>query len=537
MNAVNKKYILIILAVCGAIFFSHLETIYVNIMEARNFITAREMLQYGHWLHTTMNLEPRYEKPPLPTWLTAISAAVFGMKSLFGLRLPAALSATFLIGTSYFLSDKILNNKKQALINALILATSFYIIFSGRNGQWDIFAHAFMMLAIYTFFIVFTSEEKRWKDWLLIGLFLGFSFMSKGPVSFFALLLPFLIAYGIVYKYNGFRKKWTPLLTSLILFAIVGLSWGIYIYFTDSHAAETIADKETLAWSNRNIRPWYYYWSFFTQSGLWTFFSFIALLYPFMIKRVADKKAYRFTFLWTVITVVLLSLIPEKKSRYLLPVLIPMALNTGFYIHYLIQKGKLIQKTDIYIATFGFGLIGLICVGFPFAGYFFLKNSLDGFWLPYIVTSAVLFSIGIILFQNLIHKNFERVFYATIAMMCAILLFGFPLAKTLYNNPGFNNISNLRNITAARNLPLYSYNGISPELIWELGEPAKVVTSTEKFPENEPFGLLVTEGIPEKFYQQYTIQALDTFDINYIHPSKKGYKKRLTAKFYVVSKK
>ncbi len=88
----SRSYLLAIALVCLAIFFPHLSVVEVNIMEARNFITAREMLEYGNWIHTTMNLEPRYEKPPLPTWMTAVSGAIFGMKNLFGLRLPAVLS-------------------------------------------------------------------------------------------------------------------------------------------------------------------------------------------------------------------------------------------------------------------------------------------------------------------------------------------------------------------------------------------------------------------------------------------------------------
>lgn len=69
----------------------NLKVLDVSIMEARNFITAREMVQDGNWLLTTMNGEPRYEKPPLPTWLTAVSGLLFGIKSTFALRLPAIL--------------------------------------------------------------------------------------------------------------------------------------------------------------------------------------------------------------------------------------------------------------------------------------------------------------------------------------------------------------------------------------------------------------------------------------------------------------
>ncbi len=80
----NRSYLIALALVSLAIFFPHLDVVEVNIMEARNFITAREMLDYGNWIQTTMNLEPRYEKPPLPTWLTALSGSIFGMKSLIG---------------------------------------------------------------------------------------------------------------------------------------------------------------------------------------------------------------------------------------------------------------------------------------------------------------------------------------------------------------------------------------------------------------------------------------------------------------------
>ena len=97
-----------------------------------------------------------------------------------------------------------MSNDKQAFVSTLILSTSFYIIFSGRNGQWDIFAHAFMIFAIYHLFQAFESDKSQWKNWVLAGIFMGLSFMSKGPVSHFALLLPFLISYGIVFKYKNF---------------------------------------------------------------------------------------------------------------------------------------------------------------------------------------------------------------------------------------------------------------------------------------------------------------------------------------------
>ena len=131
-------------------------------MEARNFTTAREMLHDGNWLLTTLNGEPRYQKPPLPTWLTAISAAIFGLKSLTALRLPAALITVVLIVFSYILALKFTRSRTYSFISSLIMATSFYIIFAGRNGQWDIFTHGFMMVCIYQLYLFFTLEKQKY---------------------------------------------------------------------------------------------------------------------------------------------------------------------------------------------------------------------------------------------------------------------------------------------------------------------------------------------------------------------------------------
>ena len=65
-----KQWLLLAIVCCCA-FFVHNEAIFVDIMESRNLITAREMVYDGNWLTPTMNGELRLEKPPLPTWIAA----------------------------------------------------------------------------------------------------------------------------------------------------------------------------------------------------------------------------------------------------------------------------------------------------------------------------------------------------------------------------------------------------------------------------------------------------------------------------------
>src|SRR5690554_2901704 len=179
----NRNFIILLLLISSALFMVNLDVVFVNIMEARNFITAREMIIDGNWVFTTMNAEPRYEKPPLPTWLTAFSMLTFGMKSLFFLRLPAAIMGVIIVIFSYKLLDKITQNKFLSFIAGLITATSFYIIMSSRDGQWDIFAHAFMLVSIYYFYMLCTHSKKLWRYTILGALFFGFSFLKIGRAS------------------------------------------------------------------------------------------------------------------------------------------------------------------------------------------------------------------------------------------------------------------------------------------------------------------------------------------------------------------
>lgn len=542
MNLIQEKnYVWILVIVCFFIFFMNLDVLYPNIMEARNFITAREMVTDDNWLLTTMNGEPRYEKPPLPTWLAAIAGMLFSFDNLTALRIPSAIITLILVLFSYRLGVYFLKDKKQAFISSLILASSFYVVFAGRNGTWDIFAHSFMMIGIYYIFQFFSSDEKIWRNALLAGTFIGISFMSKGPVSHFALFLPFVIAYSIVYKYSNFKKKWLPLMGLLIVATVISIWWPYYISVMDGETAKAIAEKETTAWKDRNVRPFYYYWSFFVQSGVWTVVAFVGLLYPYLKSRVENLKAYKFSLFWTLASVVLLSLIPEKKSRYLLPVLIPLAFTTSFFISYIFKAFKErmnnYERIPVYL---NFGLIGLVGVAFPIVGYIFLKNNLDGFYVRFIVTSLVLVAIGYFILKYLYQRNIQRVFYLIVFFLMTAVTFGFPLANAFLGNPKYNSLRDISRKAETEQIPVYMFNIQSPELVWDYGGKVPLLHSHDlTIPKEKTFKTLVMIGAKkslEEAFPNAKITYLETFDLNPIDSTKSGYKDRLRTDMYLVSR-
>ena len=544
MSKLIHNHIFWLLLISCFMLIPHLSVIEVNIMEARNFITAREMVSNNNWILTTINDLPRYEKPPLPTWLTAISGLFFGFENIFGLRLPVVFITLLLVFSTYKLSKKLGLRQQQNFHNGLILITSFYIYFAGRDNQWDMYTHSFMMVCIVFIWKFLNDKNYIFLNAILAGLFFGFSFLSKGPISVYALLLPFLIAYGLTYKFDLNGKKFYIFLILFIGFGI-GLSWPLYVRYIDPETVARVTKLESSRWGNYNIRPFYYYWSFFAQSGIWTVPSLIALLYPYLKTRVSNLKAYQFTLIWTLTSLVLLSIIPEKKSRYLLPILIPMALNTGFYIEYLIRSFKnsnlKIEKRVVY---FAFGLIAIICFAIPIVLFIKIKNNIAGFEFWLIGLTISLFILGYILFQNLRKKDFLMVFYAFVGVQVAVILFGVPLTKAVLINPEYHSAKELKKFEKELGIKTYEMSSFTPEIVWDYGHSIPVVlnekTNILNFPLEKKFGILASKTdsiLSKKKLENYNLKKITTVDLNRVPRESKKHNVRLFRIYYLATKK
>lgn len=533
---------LVIFLVWAGIFLPHLAVLPVNIMEARNFITAREMLQDGNWLLTTMNGLPRYEKPPLPTWLTAFSAAIFGLKNIAALRFPSALMALLLIFFTRKLCLHLGQSKRFALHVSLIVATSFYVIYAGRDGSWDVYAHAFMMGGIFYLYKFLANADKLYRNALFSGVFIGLSFMSKGPVSHFALLLPFLMAYGVVFRFQSLKKKLFPLFLLLISALILSAWWPLYVYLFDRSAAETIAEIEGNAWVSNSVKSVFYYWSFFTQSGIWTIPAFVSLLYPYLKTKVSNPKVYRFTFLWTIFAVLLLSLIPEKKARYLFPVLIPLAANLAFYIEYLFNEFKNLKRIEKLPIYLHFGILILVGLAFPIAVFKLFGRNLAFLKYWYFGASLLMVLLAVWMLFLLFKNNIPKLFYTNILLLLIVILTAFPLGRLFYDNP--DNISTQK-ITVAEHTfqtTTYSYGEISPEILWQYDlHKLPQVDRLKNVPDFQKATFLVNENHEEAFLSNFdsdfTIKFLMTIDVNPFASNKKNHKGRLTAKLFLIEKK
>lgn len=520
----NSIVIFLITAVC-LVFTMNLSYIDITIMEARNFVTAREMILENNWLMPTFNGEPRYQKPPLPTWITALSSFMFGFKSLYFYRLPGFLVLAITGITSYYFSLELLNNKRDSIINAIITVTSFYIIAIVIEAPWDIYSHTFMFIAIYYLFRSLNSEVFKLKTAFLASIFIGCSFLSKGPISIYVLLIPFLISYFITYPSSVVKKikKITPI---LITGLVIGAAWYLFLLIEDPTNLINTTKKETSNWSSYNIRPFYYYWSFFIQSGVWAIFAVLSIFYPYYKNKIKEYKKYKLTFLWTIIGVILLSIVPEKKPRYLMPILIPLALNIGFIFRY-IKECYEKKKSSGKVLLFHYLLIIIIGFSFIFIKGFVLNlniNALD----------VILVILSLLIMVRLLNLN-DLKFININTVSLLILIFSISNSPTLMENKNklYRSVNELNN---SKTQIFTNYN-LSPEIIWDFGKKIENIDNKKikEITENKlKFGLLTNKPLLIKDTVlndvSYKIKLVTKYDLNNLNN-----KKRLITYYHLFS--
>lgn len=285
---------ILLLGLCGLTFFAQLNQFETDLMEARNFITAREMLTEGNWLSPTMNGKPRLEKPPLPTWITALSTKYGGgLTDRFAMRFPAAAVATLMVLFFFGLCRQLSREKYLPLLGAAVLATSMLVIQQARTNTWDIYAHAFMVGSIWL--LVKGWKSGRWFDFIASGALMGLSILSKGPVAPYAMWLPFMLAYGLGYGTTAFKIYWKQTTVVLLIGLLIGFGWNLYMLAELPNKMEQVLDKETTSWGNRHVRPFYFYLHFALYIGVWSVFMVAAFFYKYAAPRINKWGNYRFT--------------------------------------------------------------------------------------------------------------------------------------------------------------------------------------------------------------------------------------------------
>lgn len=280
----------------------------------------------------------RIEKPPLLVWLNlaawhALSPDSATMEQLaFGARLMTIL--VILLGlAAVFRIGVLLRNIYTGCLAALITGTFFLLVKQAHYATYDaqLMGWATLSVALGLQAICLRGTGGRPATirlfWVLTGLALGATLMTKGPVGIIWVLGPLILALALLSK-----APWRDL-PGLCLAAVTGtlilMPWYLHTLHLQSAAISTLADEYKPVDVDQ-FRPVYYYAGLVAFVFPWTFWWVASWFYPFRQRE--EGRARFFPSGWFLLSFVFLCVWPMRNPRYLVPLLPAAGLMCAVYL-------------------------------------------------------------------------------------------------------------------------------------------------------------------------------------------------------------
>ncbi len=485
--------------------------------EGRYAEMAREMLASGDWITTRLDGIKYFEKPPLQTWMNALTFAAFGLGE-WQARLWTGLCAIFGVLMTGFTGARVFG-ARAGLHAALVLGSSLYWVAGGQVDSLDMGLSATMTLALCALLLAQrpgVSGHAR-RNWMLAcWAGMALAVLSKGLVG---IVLPgaALAAYMLAARDAGIWKR-LHVARGLPLFLLLAAPWFVlvglrnpeqpYFFFIHEHV-ERFVLKE-----HHREGPWWYFLALLAVGSI----PWLGVLLHGLaagLRRTAPEGAPAGAFrprllalAWVAVIVAFFSASNSKLPGYILPVFPALALLLGRYVE---EAPRRIVAVNALLAVVA-GIALLAAAGC--AGRFAripAEAAAYRAWMPWIAASglALLGGAGVALW-NLRRSRPQH-------HVAAIAIGGFLAGQLLL--AGFGPVAALR--TGANLLPairaaltpathLYSVGMYEQALTFYLGRTATLVDYQDEF----AFGLEQQPAL--------AIPTLDAFTARWTREARAG---------------
>lgn len=295
--------------------------------ELRYLSIADEAIANGHLFAFYNHGIPYADKPPLYFWIVMLCRLLFGHHSCLALSMFSLIPAFAIVG----IMDRWVMKGKSAM-NRMSVAgmTLTCVMFLGTMVvlRMDMLMCLFIVLALWTFYRMYTGEGSRRQDSLTLPLWIFLALFTKGPVGL--LMPPLAIAVFLAVKrdWKGFRK-YLGLKTWGII-AVLSAVWLTCVWLEGGlEYINNLLFKQTVGRAVNaftHARPFWFY----LVTILWCLAPYTLLLIgSFMASLLPVRKAgaekvsdLEILFLCMIIsTAAMLSSFSSKLPIYLVPVL------------------------------------------------------------------------------------------------------------------------------------------------------------------------------------------------------------------------
>jgi len=344
------------LATFGFYLFNAAHLVLMDPDEGRYALVAQQMLHSGDYLAPILFDQPYFDKPIGFFWLLAGSFHLFGVNETAA-RLVPALGAALMVAGVYQLG-RLLTNPRAALIAAVLLATSTFMVIAGRFIRMDGWLGACVTWAVYFWARVYFERRTRWT--LVAGYAcLAVACLLKGLVG---ILLPL----GAIGLFLAWRRDWRAcwrggILPGLLLVVALAAPWFLCMeqrfpgylmkYFWEQHFVRAAADK-----FGRSQPP--YYLPGVVLGGFlpWTALLVMALWRTIPLRFNRDRLAspgLTLCLCWAGLGTIPFLFSRSLLAIYALPALPPLALITGAYVDRMLSHAAGKEARIVFGITIG----------------------------------------------------------------------------------------------------------------------------------------------------------------------------------------
>ena len=301
--------------------------------EARYAEIARIMVETNNWILLQIDYNvPFWAKPPLSTWLTAISIKSFGSHEFY-IRLPFLIISiiTIILMSRY---DKI-ENKIFFLTPLILLLMPEFYLHAGVVST-DTMLNFSIIMVMLSFWEAI-SKESGYKWWYAFFIGIGLGLLSKGPIILI-LTLPPIFIWLFVYKE---KLKNIPIISGLFLTILISFPWyyfselkspGFIDYFIFGEHFRRFFDS---SWKGDlygfpKQQPFGIIW-LFSILGIFPWSILIILKLKRILKETLTNKWIGFLLCWMLFTPIFFTFSKSLIHPYTLPMTAPAALLISHY--------------------------------------------------------------------------------------------------------------------------------------------------------------------------------------------------------------
>jgi 4-amino-4-deoxy-L-arabinose transferase-like glycosyltransferase len=362
--------------------------------EGRYAEMAREMLATGDWITLRLNGIKYFEKPPLQTWMNALTFAAFGLGD-WQARLWTGLSGLFGILITGYAGSKIFN-PRVGFNAAVVLASSFMWAALSHVNTLDMGLAGMMALTLCALLLGQRdgAGERERRNWMLAcWAGMALAVLSKG-------LIGIVLPGAVLVLYTLFSRDWAiwkrlHFIGGLLLFFAISAPWFIlislknpefpYFFFVHEHFQRFTSKV------HHRFGPWYY----FIPLLIIGIVPWLGLL-PQSLWNARREPAHGFQprkmlLIWAVFIFVFFSISDSKLPSYILPIFPALALLIACQLERPAHKGLAVSGSLFALA----GIAGLAFAHrIPALTHSAYEVPLYQSYVPWVIAGAALAVAG-----------------------------------------------------------------------------------------------------------------------------------------------